>query len=388
MIAKKNLARNIHKALTQPRYAAATAYKRLRSYATYQLFNGYSAPPETVSLFLTFKCNLTCSMCGQWGDSGAFKEFDNSILRKQLTVDEVKSVVDDMSRYKPNITLFGGEPMMYKDWTDVVSYIKDQGMRCNMVTNGTLMSVYAERIVDCGIDEIILSLDGTEDVHDETRGEEGTFRRLTQGVSDVARLRESRGVSHPALNINCTLFETNYQHLNDIVDIAEEMGADNINFHHLLFINKPIYDRHNEIFKENLGQITPDWAGFVWKDLPGIDPEILIRGIRKIEERDSRINISVYPNYDDDEIRSYYTGFEFESTSYKNRCMSLWMTAYIMPDGAVRPYHTMNFSPGNIRRDSFNEIWNNKVYRSYRRLGKKRKRFPVCAKGCTELYRY
>jgi MoaA/NifB/PqqE/SkfB family radical SAM enzyme len=64
------------------------------------------------------------------------------------------------------------------------------------------------------------------------------------------------------------------------------------------------------------------------------------------------------------------------------------MTAYVMPDGAVRPYHTMNFSPGNVRKDDFMSIWNNKIYRSYRRLIKKRKNFPVCSKGCTELYRY
>ena len=64
------------------------------------------------------------------------------------------------------------------------------------------------------------------------------------------------------------------------------------------------------------------------------------------------------------------------------------MTAYVMPDGSVRPYHTMNFSPGNIHENSFREIWNNKIYRSYRRLLKNRKKLPVCAKGCTELYRY
>ena len=216
----------------------------------------------------------------------------------------------------------------------------------------------------------------------------GTFRKLVEGVGDVARLRNERGLSHPALNINCTLFETNYRRLDEIADIAEDMGADNINFHHLLFINQPTYDAHNVIFKQELGQITPDWAGFVWKELPEMDPEAVIESIRRIEHRKGRLKISVYPNYTDDEIRDYYSAFEFESTSYANRCLSLWMTAYIMPDGAIRPYHTMNFSPGNIRDGSFNEIWNNKIYRSYRRLVKKRKNFPVCSKGCTELYRY
>lgn len=327
-------------------------------------------------------------MCGQWGDNGAFKEFSNETLREQLSLEEIKKLIDNLAPHKPNITLFGGEPMMYKNWTDVVKYIKSKGMRCNMVTNGTLMSVYAERIIDSGIDEIILSLDGTESVHDDTRNKEGTFKALTQGVRDVANLRKKKGLKLPHLNINTTVYETNYRNLNELVDIAEEIGADNINFHHLLFINQKMYDQNNAIFRENFNQITPDWAGFVWKEMPEMDPEILLKSLEVVENRKSRVNVSVYPNYTPDEVRRYYTGFEFESDSYKNRCLSLWMTAYVMPDGAVRPYHTMNFSPGNVRKNDFMSIWNNKIYRSYRRLIKKRKRFPVCAKGCTELYRY
>jgi len=327
-------------------------------------------------------------MCGQWGDNGIFHEFSNETLRDQLSLEEIQKFADHMAPYRPNITLFGGEPMMYKNWTDAVKYIKSKGMRCNMVTNGTLMSIYAERIMESGIDEIILSLDGTEEVHDVVRNAEGTFEKLTQGVRDVAKLRNERGLTTPHLNINTTLYETNYRDLNGLVDIAEDIGADNINFHHLLFINQQMYDQHNQIFKENFNQITPDWAGFVWKELPDMDPEALLKSIEEVENRKSRVNVSIYPNYTPDEVRRYYTGFEFESTSYKNRCASLWMTAYIMPDGAVRPYHTMNFSPGSIRDDSFMTVWNNDIYRNYRRLVKRRKNFPVCAKGCTELYRY
>ena len=388
MLPRKNLVRNLKKAITQPGYAASTSLRRLRSYASYRFRDGHSAPPETISLFLTYKCNLACSMCGQWGDQGVFKSLGNEILRKQLTREKLDELIDEFATFKPNITLFGGEPMMYKDWTDVVARIKSRGMRCNMVTNGTLMSVYAERILDSGLDEIILSLDGTEEVHDETRCEVGTFSKLSEGVAEVARLRREKRERHPRLNINCTLFETNYKQLEEIVKVAEEIGADNLNFHHLLFVNKAAYDRHNEIFQENFGRTTPDWAGFVWDELPGMDPEALLDSIRRIRAMKSPVNVSVYPNFTEEEIRRYYTEFEFESTSYKNRCMSLWMTAYVMPDGEVRPYHTMNYSPGNVNAAPFLEIWNNPTYREYRRFIKKKKRFPVCSKGCTELYRY
>ena len=132
---------------------------------------------------------------------------------------------------------------------------------------------------------------------------------------------------------------------------------------------------------------TPLNKGFAWKELPEMDSEILIQSVQDIEHRKSNVNVFVYPNYTDDEIRNYYSGFEFDSTSYRNRCLSLWMTAYILLDGAVRPYHSIIFSPGNVIQVSFSEIWNNKRYRSYRHLIKNLIRFPVCAEGFTELYR-
>ncbi|MCK4715995.1 MAG: SPASM domain-containing protein, partial [Candidatus Marinimicrobia bacterium] len=102
----------------------------------------------------------------------------------------------------------------------------------------------------------------------------------------------------------------------------------------------------------------------------------------------SVIDISFFPNFNSNEIRRWYSEFEFESSSYKNRCLSLWMTAYILPDGSVRPYHSMNFTTGNILELPFTEIWNNDLYQDYRNYIKQHKRFSICSKGCTEFFRY
>ncbi len=388
MIARRNITKMVQKALSDPGYAWQAFHKRLRSALSYHLYDGRSAWPETISLFLTYKCNLTCSMCGQWGDAGAFKELGDEVLRERLSKEEICAFIDDVAFFRPNITLFGGEPMLYKGWTDIVAHIKRRKMRCNMVTNGTLMEVYAGAIVEAGLDEIILSIDGREEVHDHTRGAAGTFSSIQRGVRAVAEIKARKGARHPIINVNCTITEENYQDLDEMVDVAEEMGVNGLNFHHLLFINQEMYDQHDAIFQAQFQQSTPDWKGFIWDHLPNIDPEILIGQIERVTRRKSPVSVSVYPNFSPEEVRDYYTGFEFTSKSYKNRCMSLWMAAWVFPDGQVRPYHTMNFSPGNIREQGFREIWNNDRYRAYRREIKKRKRFPVCAKGCTELYRY
>ena len=64
MIPRRNIARALSKAMTQPGYAWRAFRQRLRSYLSYRFGDGRSAPPETVSLFLTYRCNLRCTMCG------------------------------------------------------------------------------------------------------------------------------------------------------------------------------------------------------------------------------------------------------------------------------------------------------------------------------------
>ena len=388
MVPRRNIARTIKKAMTQPGYAISAFYKRFRSFLTYHLYDGYSAPPETISLFLTYRCNLRCPMCGQWGEKGSFKLLERDIVGEELGLRDIESFLEDIKGFRPNITLFGGEPMLYPYWIEVVEYTKASGMRCNIVTNGVLLKRYLDDIVRVGLDEVVFSLDGPEGVHDRMRGVKGSFKRAIEGFMGLKAVKEKRGRKRPIVTINCTIYEFNYDMLSQVVDVAEAIGADAITFHHLLFLSKEICDEHNRFFEPKFGRRCMDWYGFVREELPKIDVARLLEEMGKVKRRRTDINISFYPNFNEEEIRRYYTGWEFESDSYPNRCISPWMVAYIFPDGSVRPYHSMEFIPGNIKEARFTEIWNNKRYMEYRRTVKELKRFPVCSKGCTELYRY
>ena len=388
MIPRKNLVRAFRNALSQPGYAWRAFQQRFRSYVSYRAGGGRSAPPETVSLFLTYRCNLRCPMCGQWGENGVFRTMSPDEVRDRLSLEELKELVDDVASSRPNFTLFGGEPMLYRGWPDLVAYIKRRGMRCNMVTNGTLLERYAEEVVRLGLDEIVLSLDGPGEIHDRMRGVEGTFERLVNGVKAVQAEKAARGARTPLINVSCTMFEHNYEHLEEIAGLAQELGIHSVTFHHLLFIGSDAYECHNALFQRRFGQTCTDWEGFVHTALPEMDLARFQDAIERVRRGDWKVDLSFYPNFTAEEVRRYYSEFEFLSDSYPNRCMSLWMAAYIFPDGDVRPYHTMNFSPGNIKDARFTEIWNNDRYRDYRRFIRRRRYFPVCPKGCTEFYRY
>jgi len=139
--------------------------------------------------------------------------------------------------------------------------------------------------------------------------------------------------------------------------------------------------------KDILKLKSHDWSGFIRNQLPNIDVDCLIAQIQKLQKLPSALDISFYPNFTQEEIRRYYAEFEFKPSSYPPRCLSPWMTVYIFPDGSVRPCEELDFSCGNIKENSFREIWNNDSFRNFRKTVKQLKIFPVCSK-CTELYRF
>ena len=388
MLAYRNLGRTIQKALTQPKYAYQAFQARFKSYRSYLKGDGYSAPPETISLFLTFRCNLRCHMCGQWGDAGTFKDLPGEQLRSGLSLDEIKGLVDEVSTHKPTFTLFGGEPTIYKDWIEVVRYIKSKGMRCNMVTNGMRLAQAAEEVVKIGMDEIILSLDGEEEVHDKSRGLEGAYARMEEGAQAIHDAKKAHGVNRPVITVNSTMNEKNYRDLPSVLSAAEKLGAQVVTFHHLLFLTQETCQLHNQMFEAKFGTPCQDWFGFVHDKIPDMDPDLLIQEMEALKHNKAKVAIAFYPNFTHDEIRAYYSEDEFAPTSYKGRCLSLWIAAYVFPNGDVRAYHSMDYTLGNIKENSFMEVWNNERFRDYRRHVKDIKRFPVCSRGCTELYRY
>lgn len=383
----RNLKRDIRKFIREPGYALGVLGKRLSSKFSYHFLNGSSSYPETISLFLTFNCNLRCNMCGYWGACGATKLKSPDFLSAELSLDELKKVIDEVSNFRPNITLFGGEPLLYKDWASLVRYAKEKNLRCNVVTNATFLEGKGKQAIESGIDEIIFSLEGPRDIHDKITNVKGSFDKAIAGLKEINEYKKAQGLKKPYINIASTISQDNFSFLEEIVEIGLSINADSITFHHLCFINADTLKRHNEIFKEYFGIESGDWSGFIRNKLPNIDVNYLIAIIKRLQNMKTPLDVSFYPNFTDRETRSYYTDFEFKPSSYRRSCLSPWMSAYIFPDGSVRPCEEIDFSCGNIKENSFSQIWNSEIYRNFRKVIRKIKLFPVCSK-CTELYRF
>lgn len=380
----RNAARFYYKTLRQPAYALKVLQKRLKGYAFYYLGQGKSSYPESVTLFLTHKCNLRCKMCGQWGEGGVTKKDTSQHIQEELSSAELRSVIDDLAVFRPNLTLFGGEPLLYPAVPDLIRQIKQKGMHCLMITNGSLLEKLAEEIVDSGLDELNLSLDGKAEEHDRIRGLPGLFSQIMAGLQKVNYYKEKKNRKHPLINLQCTINRDNYRHLEQLLEVARQAQANSLTFHNLIFLERSII-QEQEKYNQELGCDSMAWEGFVFE--PGVEAEMLCQKITQIKSGTYPFSVDFYPNFSREEFFDYYNNKNYQPTRGSDRCLSPWMVAYIFPDGQVKPCLNFNYTYGNVKSSKFTVLWNDPQAVKFRRQLKQHRIFPVCAR-CTELYRY
>lgn len=381
MIPVRNLRRFMNKALRQPGYAVRVFGKRLAAGAFYHLGQGKSPLPEAITLFLTHRCNLHCRMCGQWGDRGVTGKRPTGASGEELSGDELLQFIGEVSRYGPNITLFGGEPLLHPECLRVVRAVTENRMHCLLISNGSLLKGKAQALVESGLDELNVSVDGPEQLHDEIRGMPGLWLRIMEGLKELERIKRERKSSKPLVNLQCTISKFNYRQLRTMPAVAAQAGADSLTFHHLIFLEEEEIIRQQE-FDRFLQCSSRQWEGFVFP--AGIDPELLIEQMRIIRAGRPAVSFDFYPRLSESQLREYYAE---GVRSCPSSCKSPWVVAYVFPNGEVRPCLNFSYSFGSIRERLFPEIWNGPEALRYRRLLKQQGKFPVC-KRCTELYRY
>jgi len=384
MFPLRNIKRFFQKATQQPGYAFSVALKRFAAYRAYNSGNGRSCFPEAVTFFLTHCCNLHCTMCGQWGEGGVTKKQSAQYISQELSKEDLFSVIDDIGNFKPNITLFGGEPLIYPHTIELIRYIKQKGMHCLMITNGSLLERNANNIVTAGLDELNVSLDGNGLLHDRIRGMPGLFDKIIRGLEEINRYKGISRKRRPLINLQCTINKENYQYLEQMLDVARRVLANSLTFHNLIFLNRRIIEKQKP-FDVLLECNSSNWEGFVFD--PEIDPKALYEKISEILSTRYSFKVDFYPNFSSEGLLDYYNNPDYQPLEYLGRCVSPWIAAYVFPDGEVRPCLNSNFSFGNIRKDKFPAIWNSQSAIKFRQLLKDKKSFPACAR-CTELYRY
>jgi len=376
--------RILHRVKTLPR-TLQTARRRGAGRVSSRLLLSRSLLPQEVLFFLTYRCNLRCRMCAQWGQDGYVRKGAPAILEDELPFESLEPVFEQLAGFKPRIFLCGGEIFLYRQWRDVLRSLQKHRLRTTIITNGTRLLEAAPDILETGVEQISLSLDGVPEVHDAQRGTPNTFQKALEGIQRLMEMRDARKRLYPRVVINSTVTDGNYKTLVPFVEILQKQGVDSITLLHFNYVGHPLWEQHQQLFQRRMGTGCPHWRGFVY-DASSLDVEDFIRVVGEVKKRSFRVPVAFMPDYSEREMRAYYTGERFVPETPRGVCKGPWNTANILPNGDVSP--CLDVVVGNVLEPGgFVRVWNGPRMQRFRGFLKDEKLFPVCTRCCT-YYRF
>lgn len=376
--------KNIEKLLRDPAHVLVKGRQKLQTQVAASCLRGRSFFPSNITFFLTYRCNLRCKVCGQWGENGYVKKHRPEMVADEMDLDRLRSIVDEIAPHRPQITLCGGEVLLYEKWHEFLCYVKAKGLTCVLTTNGTLLEENAEKLVGTGLDKISLSLDGPESIHNLARGSADGFQKAMRGLDALKRFKAAAGAVTPNVEIGCTISDQNYRHLSQVVDLAQSLEVGCLIFLHLCFVTDREFERQSALFESVFQTRSIHWEGYRYS--PGnMNIELLTAEIERIKASKRSMPVIFHPDFDPEEMRAYYTHPTFLPSSYETSCLAPWSTVYVLPNGDVSP--CSSYCAGNLKAQSFKEIWNGPRFRLFRNELRRRRHFPVCPR-CCEFYKH
>ncbi len=140
---------------------------------------------ETVMFIrVSENCNAGCFMCG-------FAHTNNSY---NITFDDVNKILDYMDSKKSYemVRFTGGEPLLHPEIDKLVNMCHNKGYKTSIISNGFLLPKKADVLAKAGLDQIILSTDGSKsEIHDELRGLKNGLEHIKLGVKELRKYNEN-----------------------------------------------------------------------------------------------------------------------------------------------------------------------------------------------------
>jgi len=327
------------------------------------------AAPFLVVWSFTKQCNLRCKHC--YESSGPMP------AKNELTTEEAKAVIDQFADIGVVAIAFsGGEPLIRRDFFEIVKYASDRDFYLSVASNGTLITKdVAKRLKDVGISYIEVSLDGFEKEHDRFRGVPGAWKRTCQGIKNCVNAGLDTCVA-------TTVTHHNLKNIPKFIDFVENKLKAN----RVIFFNYVPAGRGKDIANDDL---TPQEREELLKFMYG-----------KMLDKGCRLDVfSTAPQYSriakefasGPEVATHFTNKQATEmlqgrtktlTEFIGGCGAGRLYCGLEPNGDIQPCVFIPIKIGNIREQPLKEVWGNSPV-----LKKIRDRNKI--KGCGECeHRY
>ena len=173
--------------------------------------------PILIDVELTSRCNFRCTMC-------QVSEWPNGRRAPDLPFDEFRSLID-ANLTLTEVKLQGmGEPLLHRDFFNMIDYMFAKDIWIRTTLNGSLLHARDNyrRLVDSGIGEVQISLDGaTKDIYESIR-RRANFDLVTRNIALLNNYADRRQRSIARMWV--TVQRRNRHQILELADLAVQLG--------------------------------------------------------------------------------------------------------------------------------------------------------------------
>jgi radical SAM protein with 4Fe4S-binding SPASM domain len=288
--------------------------------------------PISVHMDVTYRCNERCEHC--YLDHEDYGEMSTA---------EIKNVLDQLAEAGVFfLTFSGGEVFMRRDFLELVEYARALQFNVKVKTNGVMVKESeAQRLRELGVEQLQISVySHRPEIHDAITKLPGSLKRTLESI----RFLKSQGLKVTVANV---LMKVNRQDQPDTQAMFKNLGVE----YTLDPTVTPMMDGDTGVLDL---RVDGDALREVFKD-----PEL----VGDVEE------FCAPPAPVDNDVMQGYS------------CSAGHTACYISPYGDVFPCVQFPLPTGNVRRQKFQDIWQNSPQLQEVR-GIQVKDLPVCS-TCT-----
>jgi radical SAM protein with 4Fe4S-binding SPASM domain len=290
--------------------------------------------PISLSIEPTTSCNLGCPEC-----PSGLKQFSRPTgnLKSEQLYNWLNPIVDRL--WYVNF-YFQGEPFIHKEILNQIAFVSKQGVFTSTSTNAHFITKeIAEKIIASGLDQLIISIDGTTQETYEKYRIHGKLEKVLEGTANIIEAKRNMQSSTPHVVFQFLVVAHNEHQIEDAKQLAKEYDVNEIRFKTAQVYN---YENGNDLIPNN----------------------------------------DKYSRY-----KQLKSGKWVVKNKLENHCWRMWSGGVITWDGKVVPCcfdKDAKHQLGDLTESSFRSIWKSPSYEQFRkRVMSNRSQIDICT-NCTE----
>jgi len=302
--------------------------------------------PRSLYLETTNRCDSKCQTC--------IRTFQTLEPPKDLTLAELKQIVDQFP-VLDRVVLHGiGEPLLNRELFAMIAYLKAKGAA--VLFNSDAISLTPKRaiqLIESGLDEYRVSMDAaTRETYRKIRGVD-QFDRVIENVRELIDLQEMLEQKAPRVSLWFTAMRANIEELPAFVRLAAEIGVQEVYVQRLVFYGQGL----------------------------AVQAQSLHRALEEQEKKLIEEAEELARTYD---ITMKASGVTTPLESFKGQdsgrrpwagCQRPWTLSYVTANGhvlpcCISPWTARDYQGailGNAFKEDFLSIWNGERYQTFRR---------------------